>query len=216
MADFLLDVQPRTIVGKKVNRLRRQGFVPMTVYGPKTKPVSLQAEYRPLEIILMRAGGTNLIDLSVDGATYTVLAREVQRDPIRGEIRHVDFFAVDLASKIRTDVPIHYVNESPAVQMRKGILLYGTNTLTVEVLPGKLIHSVEVDLSVLKDVTDVILVGNLRLDESVTIVNDPEEMIVRISQSSAARAEEDLDAETNSMIEPEVVKKGKIEEEDFD
>lgn len=216
MADFSLDVQMRTVIGKKVSQLRRQGVVPMTVYGPKTKPMSVQAQYRPLELVLMKAGGTNLIDLNADGTTVTVLAREVQRDPIRGEIRHVDFFAVDLESKIRTDVPIHYINESPAVQQRKGILLYGTNNLTIEVLPGKLIHSIEVDLSLLKDVTDVILVGNLKLDESVTIINDPEEMIVRISQSSAARAEEDLEAEAAAMVEPEVVKKGKVEEEDFD
>jgi len=215
VADFTLDVQERAVIGKKVNQLRREGIVPLTAYGPKSEPLKLQVPYRPLEVILMKAGGTNLIDLNVDGKPVTVLAREVQRNAIKGTIIHVDFFVVDQASKIRTEVPVHIIGESPAVKERRGILLHGTNTLTVEVLPSKLIHSVEVDISHLTELTDIILVSDLKLGEDITIINDPDEMLVRVSQTGAARAEDDL-LEEGGVSEPEVITKGKADAEDED
>ena len=66
MADYVIEAQPRTVVGKKVKTLRADGLVPVTVYGPKTDPVNLQVPYRHLEVMLMKAGGTNLIDMKVD------------------------------------------------------------------------------------------------------------------------------------------------------
>lgn len=216
MADFTIEAEPRTIVGKKVSQLRANDIVPITVYGPKVEPMILQVPYRPLEVTLMKAGGTNLIDLKVNGKIQTVLAREVQRNVLKGTIIHVDFFAVDESTSIRTDVPVHFVGESPAVAAKKGILLTGTNTITIETLPSKLMHVIEVDLSVLVDVGDVITAGDLKLGEGIKIVNDPEDMIARISQTSAARAEEDLEAETDMVTsaEPEVISKGKIEEDE--
>ncbi|MBZ0289687.1 MAG: 50S ribosomal protein L25, partial [Anaerolineae bacterium] len=98
--NYVLEAQPRTVVGKKVGALRRSGMVPVIVYGPQTEPINLQIEYRPLQIALMKAGGTNLIDIRYDGGSQVVLAREVQRDVLRGDIMHVDFFAVDLKAKI--------------------------------------------------------------------------------------------------------------------
>ncbi|MDX1994427.1 MAG: 50S ribosomal protein L25 [bacterium] len=216
MADFTLELQPRSVTGKKVNQLRRDGLVPVTVYGPKINPLTLQVAYRPLEVVLMKAGGTNLIDLTAEGQTVTVLAREVQRDPIKGRIRHVDFFAIDQTSTIRIDVPVHLIGESPAVNQGRGILLQGANTLTIEVLPSKMLHSIEVDLSKLVDVTHSIHVSDLNLGPDVVIINEPEEMIVRVSQSSAARAEEDLEAAEAGVIEPEVIGRGKSDEDEID
>lgn len=214
MADYTIEAQARTITGKKVSQVRKSGFVPVTVYGPKVQPLSLQIPYRALEVALLKAGGTTLIDLNVDGATHTVLARQVQRDVIRGTILHVDFFVVDQASVIRTDTPIHFINESPAVTARRGILVTGTNNITIEVLPKNLMHFIEVDLSLLKDVGSSILVGDLKLGPDVRIINDPEEMIVHVAHTSAARSEEDEEALSTSA-EPEVIAKGKADEEDF-
>jgi large subunit ribosomal protein L25 len=204
--NYVLEAQPRTVIGKKVGRLRRSGLVPVVVYGPKTEPVNLQIEYRPLQIALMKAGGTNLIEIRYEGGSHVVLAREVQRDIIRTEITHVDFFAVDLLAKISIDVPIHFVGESPAVQARKGILITGPTMITIETLPSHL-----------NEIGDAVHVRDLNLDADITIINDPDEMIARISQTSAARSEEDEAAELAEGAaagEVEIIKKGKADEEE--
>lgn len=215
MANFTLEAQPRTVTGKKVSQIRTEGLVPVIVYGPRIEPVNLQIPYRQLELMLAKAGGTNLIDLQVDGKTQTVLAREVQRDFLRGNILHVDFFAVDESSTIRTEVFIHLIGSSPAVTQGLGILLNGTSTITIETLPSKLISQVEVDLSKLEKVSDAIHVSDLNLGDDIKIINDPDEMIVRVTQTSAARSEEEEAAAEATSAEPEVIARGKAEEEDF-
>jgi large subunit ribosomal protein L25 len=217
VADFSIEAQPRTVTGKKVGQLRRDGFIPATIYGPKTAAVSVQFPYRALELTLARAGGTSLIDIVVDGTTYVVVAREVQRDTIKRTIDHVDFFAVDLATKVRADIPLHLIGESPAVLAKKGVLMTGTTSITVEVLPGKLMRFIEIDLSGLEDVGDSIHVSDLNLPDDATIINEPEELLVRVAQTGAARSEEDEAAEAEAELsgsEPEVIHKGK-EEDDF-
>ncbi len=212
---YVIEAQSREIVGKKVSQLRRQGIVPVTVYGPKAQPVNLQVPYRPLQIALMKAGGTNLIQISVDGKSTPVLAREVQRDILRNDIMHVDFFAVDMTAKISIDVPLHFIGESAAVNSKKGILVTGPTTLSIETLPSHLLNVIEIDISELNEVGDSIHVRDIKLDSEITILNDPEEMIARISQPAAARSEEDAAAEEAAAAgEVEIIKKGKADEED--
>ena len=219
MADFVLQAQQRTLFGKKVDRLRHQGLVPIVIYGPNTVPIHLQVPYRELEVTLMNAGGTNLIDITSEGSNQTVLARDVQRDVIRGDILHVDFFAVDQDVAIAADVQVNLIGESPVVAAREGIILPGTSTITIETLPGKLLHEIEVDLSGLKEIGDSIYVRDLDLGPEIKILNDPEEMIVRIAQPAAARAitemeeEEAVAEEMEEGTEPELIRRGREEEE---
>ena len=212
---YSLEAEARSITGKKVSQLRRQGLVPVSVYGPKTAPFSLQVPYRALELTLRGAGGTNLIDINHDGKTTTVLTRDVQRDILRNNIIHVDFFAVDLKAKIEIEVPVHFVNEAPAVQQKLGILITGPTSLTVETLPTTMPQQLVVDLSTLKAVGDTIHVSDLNYGEGITILNDPDELIAGVRQSSAARSEEQeaLEAE-GAVAEVEIIKKGKGDEEE--
>jgi large subunit ribosomal protein L25 len=191
VVDYVIEVEPRTIVGKKVKTLRAQGLVPITVYGGNTEPMSLQARYRELQVALMNAGGTNLITLKVDKESVIVLARDVQRDVLKGDILHADFLVIDQKARIQVDLPVEFVGESPAVAAREGILITGPNTIVVEMLPKYLaeIDSVTVDLTTLKNVGDAITIADLDLGEDITIIDDPEEMLARVSQTSAARAE---------------------------
>ena len=212
---FVIEAQSREIVGKKVSQLRRQGIVPVTVYGPKSQPVNLQVPYRPLQLALLKAGGTNLIEINVNGKATPVLAREVQRDILRNDIMHVDFFAVDMTAKIRIDVPLHFVGDSAAVVTKKGILVTGPTTITIETLPSHLLNQIEIDISGLNEVGDSIHVRDLKLGEEIVVINDPEEMIARISQPAAARSEEDAAAEEAAAAgEVEIIKKGKADEEE--
>jgi large subunit ribosomal protein L25 len=190
MADFVIEAQPRTVTGKQVSQLRNQGIVPAVVYGSKTQPVHIQIPYRPLEVTLMKAGGTNLIDIQVDGKTHTVLTREVQRHIIKGSILHVDFVAIDLNQPITADVYIHFIGESPAVEAGQGMLLTGASSLSIETLPSNLPNHIEVDLSGLAELGDAIHVRDLDLGKGITIHNDPDELIVRVVQPASARAAE--------------------------
>ncbi len=198
MAEYKLAGEIRTAKGKKNRRLRKEGFVPGIVYGPTDNPVSVQFVYREVEVTLMNAGGTNLIDIEIGGETYPSLAREVQRDVVRGDILHVDFLAVDPNQKIRVDVPVIVEGRSPVVASREGILITGPSTLTLEVYPQDIRNRIVVDLTPLDTLGAEILVKDLDFKEGVTVINEPNEMIVKIVQPAAARR-----AEADAMLEAE-------------
>ncbi len=193
MAEFELAAEVRNAHGKQNRELRRQGFVPGIVYGPSNDPISVQFPYRAIEVTLMNAGGTNLIDILVDGKAYPSLAREVQRDVVRGDILHVDFLAVDASQRIRVEVPIIMEGRSPVVAAREGILITGRSALTLEVYPDDIRDRILIDLSQLTELGSEVLVGDLEFGENVTVHSDPNEMLAKIVQPAAARAEAELD-----------------------
>lgn len=193
MSEFQLAAEARQAQGKKNRQLRREGYVPGIVYGPSIEPISVQFPYRSVEVMLMNAGGTNLIDIEVDGDSYPSLAREVQRDVVRGDILHVDFLAVDQTQRISVEVPIVMQGESPVVAAREGILITGRSSLTLEVFPSDIRDRVIIDLTELTEMGSEVLVRDLSFGESVTVHNDPNEMLAKIVQPAAARAEEELD-----------------------
>lgn len=190
MAEYSLNAEARTIVGKKVSQLRNDGKVPGAIYGPNIEPQTVTFDYRELDITLRKAGGTNVIEIHVDGQSIPVLAREVQRSVLRHDILHVDFLAPDMNKKIRADVRIVITGQSPLVASRKGILLTGPNSITLEMLPSNLLNKIEVDISNLETIGDTISVKDLPLRDGITVINDPEEMIAKVVQPSAARAAE--------------------------
>jgi len=192
MAEFQLAAEVRQAQGKKNRQLRREGMVPGIVYGPSIDPISVQFPYRSVEVMLMNAGGTNLIDIEVNGDSYPSLAREVQRDVVRGDILHVDFLAVDQTQRISVEVPIVMQGESPVVTAREGILITGRSSLTLEVFPSDIRDRIVIDLTTLTEMGSEVLVRDLTFGESVTVHNDPNEMLAKIVQPAAARAEEEL------------------------
>ena len=146
----------------------------------------------------MQAGGTNLIDVSIGAETHTVLVRDVQRHVLRDNILHVDFFALRMDQLISTDVFLRFSGESPAVAAGQGILITGPGSLTIETLPMHLRNEIVVDLGGLEAVGDGIYVRDLDLGEDIRILNDPDEMLVRVIMPAAVAAEEeeeDLDGE---------------------
>lgn len=207
---FTLEAQARTVTGKKVGALRRAGLVPAVVYGSKIEAFNVQIPYRELQTTLYKAGGTQLIHISVDGKVTPVLAREVQRSVLRSEIMHVDFLAVDMTQTIRAEVPVHFTGEPAAVKAGLGVLDTLVQTLVIEALPADLISRVDVDVTDLKNYSDAIHVRDLKLGDKVTVIADPDEMLVRIGAPEVEV--EAVEGEVTSA-EPEVILKGKIEEE---
>ena len=190
MAEYNINAEVRTLQGKKVSQLRNENKIPGSVYGPNVEPQKLTFDYRELEATLRDAGGTNVINLNIDGKTIPVLAREVQRTVLKNDILHVDFLAPDMKKTIRAEVRLQIVGQSPLVVSRKGIMLTGPNTITLEMLPSNLLNTIAVDISELDEIGDTIAVKDLPLRDGITVINDPEEMIVKIVQPSAARAAE--------------------------
>lgn len=207
MAEYSLNAEVRTLQGKKVSQLRNDGKIPGSVYGPNVEPQKITFDYRELEATLRNAGGTNVIDLVVDGKSVPVLAREVQRSVLRNEILHVDFLAPDMKKTIRAEVGIEITGQSPLVVSRKGIMLTGPNTITLEMLPSNLLNKITIDITSLEEIGDTIAVKDLPLADGIMVINDPEEMIVKIVQPSAARA-----AEMEAILAGEAVEEGELPE----
>jgi large subunit ribosomal protein L25 len=186
-----LKVDPREVTGKKVKFLRKKGMVPVHLFGHNMASQTLQGDAGVLGKVLAQAGGTRLINLKVGNSqdNHSVMVREVQRDPIRGSLIHVDFYEVNVAEKIRVEVPIVITGESPALKARENMLYQTLNTLHIECLPDKMPDTIPVDISAIQEVDQAIHVKDVHLPD-VTILNDPDLVIVKVSQRPVEVVEE--------------------------
>ena len=189
-----LELEPRVILGKKVKQLRRSGTVPVHLYGPGIEARPLQCEQKQLLRALARAGSTNPISLSVQGEAGERLtfAREIQWNPMRGDLLHVDFLAVSATEKVAAQVPVNLVGESPGARETGGGIAQVLYTVDVEALPMEIPNELEIDLAELVDSNSVVRAADLPLPPNVTLITDPEAMVVRVDagrEASAAAAE---------------------------
>ena len=198
-----LELEPRVVLGKKVKQLRRAGTIPVHLYGPGAESRSLQCEHRQLLRVLAQAGSTNPVSLSVQGEAGERLAfaREIQWNPVRGELLHVDFLAVSVTERVTAQVPINLAGESPAARDTGGSVAQTLYFLDVEALPLEIPNEVVIDLSVLADNNSMIRAGELELDDKVTMITDPDSLVVRVDAGRFARTSE-VGAETPAE-EPE-------------
>ncbi len=178
MANVKFDAQRRTVLGKKVSRMRREGRVPGVVYGPVvegTVPVSVDG--RDFLKFYQRNGHSTLFDLNWEDGSESVFIREVQQDPVRREPLHIDFFAPNLRMPVRAMVPL--VLHNPA-QMTDGVLTEARTDIEVEALPALIPHQIDVDVSGLQQPGDAIRVADVTLPSDVTAITDGDELLVLI------------------------------------
>ena len=178
-----LKLSPRTVIGKKVNVLRRQGLVPVHVYGVQIEPASLQVEDQTL-IRLLDQVGTNIpVSVEYDGGDKENICfvREVQRHPVTEAIIHVDFLRVDVSQKISAEVPIILEGAPAGVTQMGGVLLQNLQSLLVEALPMEMPSAFHVDITILEDFEKTIVVGDVTTPGEVAILSDPNEMIARVT-----------------------------------
>lgn len=216
MEEIKLNASKREIIGKQVKALRRQGKLPAVVYGRRISAFPISLDMKEASRIIDRAASSALITLDVDGENYYVLIREKQRNPVLGTLRHVDFQAVLLTDKVRASVALASTGEAPAVDAYFGILVYSLEQLEVECLPRDLPESIEIDLSALKEIGDAIHVRDLVLPSRIEVLNDPDEMVVVVTApvvEAVVEAGEEIAVEG---VEPEVIERGKREEEEED
>ncbi len=173
----------REILGKKVRFLRRRGITPTNLFGHNVEPMPLQCDTVELRHILARAGRTGIVNLKLDDSNEprNVMVREVQIEPRTGDLLHVDLYQISMEEKIRVEVPIILVGEAPALRIKENFLAHDLNSLTIECLPNKIPSRVEVDLSVLTESEQAIHVADIHLGDEITILNNPEQPVARIS-----------------------------------
>ena len=167
-------------------RLRREGLIPAVVYGEGNEAISVSVDRRDLRIALSTDAGQNaLITLTVDGARYLTVVKELQRHPVRREVTHVDFLSVDPNAAIEVEVPIHLVGEAKEVSQNGGITEQRLMAVRVLVKPDAIPDSIEVDISEMT-LTTVITAADLVLPTGVELVSDPEQAIVTAELTRAA------------------------------
>ena len=190
MKQIELRATSREILGKKVRFLRRQGIIPLHLFGHSVESIALQCDEAQLKRVLAQAGKTRLISLKLDKGKKprNVVVREVQRDMRTDGLLHVDLYQIKMTEKIKVAVPVVTVGEAPALKSKENIVLQELNSLTVECLPDEIPASVKVDLSSLAERAQVIRVEDVILNKDITVLNAPELVVIRIS--SRIRREE--------------------------
>jgi large subunit ribosomal protein L25 len=200
----------RDILGKKVKHLRRQGITPLHIFGHGIESLALQCDTRELELVLSQAGQTRLINLKLakEKKPRTVVVREFDRDWRRGELVHVDFYQVKMEEKIRLEVPVILRGEAPALKAKTNMLDHELGTFTVECLPAKIPDSIEVDISSLTELDQAIRVRDVTLDKDITVLNNPDLVVAKISLRPVEKVvekvvEEVVEAEAKAEVAEE-------------
>jgi len=187
-----LQISPREITGKATKRLRKAGIIPANISGHKEESQAVQVEALAFETLKRTHGTTGIITLRIPGTgrAQTVLVRRVQRDPRTGKILHIDFSRVSLKERITMKVPLHFVGEAPAVKIEGGVLLHLMDTLEVECTASDIVDYIEVDISSLTEIDDILHAEDAKLPPNFTLITDPNEGIAKVAATRAEIAEE--------------------------
>ena len=220
MAEVTLKAIKREKMGKGAARqARRENKVPGIIYGQGMDPVPVIVDRRELVTAFHTDAGMNvLLSIEVDGQTTTALARDLQRDPLRGTLLHTDFVKVDLTQEVEVEVPVHIVGEAPGAK-EGGILEQPLFSLHVRCLPTEVPESIDADVSGL-NIGDSLKVADLAEDAKFEILNDPESAVASVAapiseaelEAMEAAASTDEAAEGEAPAEGEAAPEGEAPE----
>jgi len=207
MKDLTLQATKRDISGKKTRFLRRQGITPTHLFGHGLESLSLQCDTAELQHLIARAGTTRLISLKIEDDKHprSVFIREIQKDVIKGKLLHVDFYQIRKTEKMKADIPIVLVGEAPAMKQKGRMLTHSLINLSIECLPDKLPPQIEVDLSLLEEIEQAIYVKDIPLSSDITVITDPDQMVVKVSEVRVLEVEEvvaEVEAEAEEVEAP--------------
>jgi len=206
-----LEATPRSERGKNASRRQRaQGLVPVTVYGGGKESVSTTIVKREFAALL-RAHGRNVIfTLNVDGSATPVKVAEMQLDPVKGTLIHMDLMRISLTEKSKFEVTVRTVGEADGVKNLSGFLEVVTHSIEVRCLPRDLPSVIEVDVTPL-GIGDNFKIADLKLDSGIEVLDDPETVIATVVPPRIEEPAPEVAPEATA--EPEVIKKGKAEEQ---
>lgn len=186
----VLKAKSRSELGRKVNSLRKRGFLPAVVYGEGVPSQSISVPIKEFEKVYLEAGESTLVSLDVDGKLFNILIHDLTFDPIKGSPTHADFYAVRMDKEIRTKVPIEFLGESPAVKNDGGILVKVMQEIEVEALPINLPHNLTINISQLVALESRLFVKDILLPEGIKLIVDLDDVVVIVE---APRSEAELE-----------------------
>lgn len=196
-----LELQPRELMGKKVGRLRRAGIIPVHLYGPGIEPRSLQCAAPVLIRALAEAGASSPITVNIEGeaGSHMAFAREIQWDPRRDTVLHVDLLAADVSRPVTAQVQLTLTGEAPGAARSGGYVSQQLFEVQVSALPLDMPAQIEVDVAVLTEANSDIRAAGIELPSGVTLLTDSEELVARVEVPRGAMgadiAEEESEGE---------------------
>jgi len=197
-------VTSRTVLGRKVKSLRRQGQLPANIYGKKVVSNAVQVATKDFTTIVSKSGEAGLLELTLNDQKIPALIHNIQYHPVTGLPLHVDFFQVDLKEKVTSRIPLVLIGESRAVKDKIGVLLSILTEVEVSALPADLPEKIEVDISNLTAVDQVIKVLELKVNSGVKILTDKDLDVVKlaplVSKEAEKMAKEEAEAKAAAVV----------------
>lgn len=179
-----LQAHKREIFGKQLEKLRAEGKIPAQVYGHGKENAHVFVLQKDFDRVLKEAGESTVVELLLEGTPHPVLIHDVQCDPLRDFVVHVDFYEVRMDEKVQTGVPISFTGEAPAVKAFGGILVKSLETIEVEALPADLPQHILVDLSGLSELNQTLYVKDIPSILGVRFLADPDMAVVSVVEQS--------------------------------
>ena len=213
-----LAAEKRVLFGKKVQMLRKNGFVPAVMYGNSSSSEALSVRTGDFLRAWKKAGESTIVGLKVEGGvSKSVLIHEVTVDPLTSVPLHVDFYEVAADRMIKTHVPIEFQNESAAVKSLGGILLKIMHEVEIEALPKDLPHELHADLSQLKTFADHIVIKDIIAPRGVMVLGALDAVVAKVTPPRTTEELAGLETPAEVNLENiEVEKKGKREDAEAD
>lgn len=185
----------------KPGSLRRAGLIPAVIYGHNLKTASIQVDAKQFIKVWQKAGYTSLVNLALGNkGEHTVLVRDIQHHPVKGNVIHVDFYQVRLDEAIKAKVRLKFIGEAEAVKNQGGVLVRNMDEIELEALPADLPHDIEVDISVLTDFTKAIHVKDLPLPVSVKHSHQPDDVVALVQPPRTEAELESLKTEVKEEV----------------
>jgi large subunit ribosomal protein L25 len=216
---FKIKADKRGDFGKNpARRMRREGKIPVILYGPSVENTALVMEKRDIfEILKSESGDNTVFKVSFDSKTSDVMIKEIQKDPVTDEILHADLIQIAMDKAIRVSVPIVSVGEAIGVKAEGGFVDFVTREVEIECLPKDIPDQIEIDISGLH-LNQSLQVEDIVSPEGAEILSDPNTVIVHIETPMAEEEVVEEEVEEEEIIgegeEPEVIKKEKEKEEE--
>jgi len=203
MDKIALEAKVRDVLGRKTNKGRKEGLVPAVVYGKGVASKNIWVKLLDFKRLIKKSGESTVIELKIDEKdSRNVLIYDTQKDPVRDNFVHIDFFQVRMDEEIETEVELEYVGEAPAVKELGGVLVKNIDAIEVKCLPADLPGSITVDISSLKTFEDRITLGDLNISKKIELSIDLETVIALVAPP---RSEEEM-SNLETKVEADVTK----------
>lgn len=183
-----------------LTQLRKEGQLAAVIYGYKTETTPISLDYKETAKTVQKHGYTTVYTIDVEGKRMNAVLTDIQRDALKGHVKHVDFLVVNMAEELEVEVPVSLVGTSVGVK-EGGVLMQPNHTLKINVKPADIPDHIEIDVSEL-GVGDTLSLADVRKKLDVTVLNDDEYTLATVTPpTEVGELEEDTAEKTADDVE---------------